>query len=169
MNKIPWLGLIIIWGCFYAPLSAVGGGIDELPSWVVQKFHEQGLDQNFRFSVQKKPNHLRGDFNGDNKEDVAVLIVQKKSSKLGVAIFNQGGEVYLIGAGDPLTAIHDGDVKTIDNTNWLIKWSSGTWENPALQDKESGTILLENIENEGSIITWNGSKYISEPFEEGPD
>ena len=62
------------------------------------------------------PFYLRGDFKGDGKIDLAVLVKQRSSGKLGIAIIHGGmSKVAILGAG---LVIGNGD----DDFKWKDYW-----------------------------------------------
>src|SRR5438067_11268282 len=62
------------------------------------------------------PFYVRGDFNGDSKIDVAVLVKQRSTGKLGIAIVHGATEkVTILGAG---IGIGNGG----DDFEWMDSW-----------------------------------------------
>jgi len=62
------------------------------------------------------PSYLDGDFNGDGKIEVAVLVKQRSTGKLGIAIIHGGtGKVAILGAGN---GIGNGG----DDFEWMDYW-----------------------------------------------
>jgi hypothetical protein len=61
-----------------------------VPAWVVQLFSAKKLDGQSDFAFALNPFYLRGDFNGDGKPDVAILVKNKTPGKLGIAICHNG-------------------------------------------------------------------------------
>jgi hypothetical protein len=141
-----------------------------LPGWVTAIYQQQSLDRSFLFSDRRSPQHFNGDFDGDGKEDFATIVEQRDSRKLSLAIFNAGsGKVFLIGGTTPVLAQRQGSAKELRNIDWIVSWSSGTWEGPAPEFKPTGVLFLLDEEQSGSVVSWNGSRYISELFETGND
>src|SRR6476660_3025838 len=88
-----------------------------IPESATKLFKSTGLNRQYDISSPLKPSYLRGDFDGDGKPDVAVLIKQKKSGKLGIAVCHSStNKILLIGAG---TALGNGG----DNFDWMDIWS----------------------------------------------
>ena len=87
------------------------------PDWVRRIFREKKLDRRYSFSYHLNPFYLRGDFNGDRKPDIAILIKELKTGKKGISVFHVGkNEVFVLGAG---TSIGNGG----DDFKWLDVWS----------------------------------------------
>ena len=117
------------------------------------------LDIKFHFGIN--PFYLRGDFNGDRANDIAVL-VKNPDNKVGILIYHGGGEkisFQLLGAGN---AFHSGG----DNFNWLNIWfvytqlkaEAGVGE-AAPQALFGEMIWVEKAESASAIIYWDGSNY----------
>ena len=104
------------------------------------------------------PFYLRGDFNGDGKPDIAVLVGNKRSSKFGIAICHGGkNEVFLVGAG---TDFGNGG----DDFSWIDVWQ--VYPKPPAaasaraQAKLTGEgVLVEKSESGGGLIYWDGKSY----------
>jgi hypothetical protein len=84
--------------------------------WVLELFAAKKLDAQYEFAFALNPSCLQGHFNGDGNIDVAVLVKQRATQKLGVAIVHGGmGKVTILGAG---TAIGNGG----DDFEWMDSW-----------------------------------------------
>src|SRR5436305_730953 len=60
------------------------------------------LSATYDVSAPLNPYYLNGDFNGDCKLDLAVLVRQRGTGKLGIAILRAGSsQIYVLGAGTP--------------------------------------------------------------------
>jgi hypothetical protein len=71
-----------------------------VPAWVRDAFAARKINDNYEFSFHLNPFYLRGDFNGDKIPDVAIIVKEKTSGKIGIAVVDGGNRrVYLIGAG----------------------------------------------------------------------
>jgi hypothetical protein len=71
-----------------------------VPAWAVQLFSAKNLDTQCAFAFTVNPFYLRGDFTGDGKPDIAILVKNKQSGKVGIAICHGGrNEVFFAGAG----------------------------------------------------------------------
>src|SRR5713101_686860 len=57
-----------------------------IPESATRLFKTTGLDRQYEFSSHLKPSFLSGDFDGDGKPDIAVLVKQKRSGKIGIAV-----------------------------------------------------------------------------------
>ena len=63
------------------------------------------LAKEYELSFRINPFYLRGDFNGDGRTDIAVLVKQRLTRKLGIAIISGAtAKVTVLGAGTPCKA-----------------------------------------------------------------
>jgi hypothetical protein len=108
-----------------------------------------------------KPSYLEGDFNGDGKMDVAVLVKARSTGKLGIAIVHgTTKKVTILGAG---IGIGNGG----DDFEWMDSWqvysktraahASGETSVPHLR---SDALLVEKSEAASALIHWNGKRYV---------
>ena len=133
------------------------------------KYHLQDI---FDFTKKNELGHLEIDFNGDDKQDIAILINHKITKEEGLLILNnEGTNYYLFGAGKAINGMTDlnwiGIFETIDK---------GTVIAPPIVDEETGDIIGIN-KNEafrlktnaihlhvdegggGGIVYWKNDKY----------
>jgi hypothetical protein len=131
-----------------------------IPRWIYKTFSKKKLNNIYEFSFLLNPFYLRGDFNGDNHADIALLIKEKKTKKLGIAIFHSViNKVTIVGAGNK---IGNGG----DDLKWLgiwrvheskkVKQGAETFTPPNLQGE---AIYVEKPESASSLIYWDGKKY----------
>lgn len=80
---------------------------ENIPAWVRTTFFKKGLNKRYAFYFRDvRPLYLRGDFNGDNQMDVAVMLKEKlPQNKIHrnplMAIFHGGTQqVFFIGPKD---------------------------------------------------------------------
>ena len=104
------------------------------------------------------PFYLRGDFNGDGKIDVAVLVKQRSTGKVGIAIINGApGKITILGAGT--TSGNGGD-----DFEWMDSWeiySKGRMPNGTSVPKlRCDALLVIKSEAASALICWNGKRYV---------
>ena len=107
------------------------------------------------------PAYLEGDFNGDGNMDVAVLVKERSSGKLGIAIVNgTTGKVTIVGAG---IGIGNGG----DDFQWMDSWQVYSKTRSAHANGESSiphlrgdALLVEKSEAASALIYWNGKRYV---------
>ena len=130
------------------------------PLWVIDLVEKKNFDKKYKFISRLNPFYLRGDFNGDNKLDIAVFIEELSSKKQGIAILNYGSEdIFVVGAGKNIRVGGD-------DFSWMDIWSVRR-EGPVERGVEEGTppllkgeaINVGKSESSSAIIYWTGSKY----------
>jgi len=142
--------------------ASTGDGMQRqgVPQWIVQLFSAKKLDAVYDFAFALNPPYLEGDFNGDSKPDIAVLVKNKHSGKVGIAFFHgKKGEVFIVGAGKPLGNGGD-DFSWIDT--WMVRArrAPGQTETASEHPKPgSEAVLVEKSESGGGLIYWDGKKY----------
>jgi hypothetical protein len=133
----------------------------EIPRWVIDLFSAKALNAQYEFASVLNPLFLTGDFNGDGKVDVAVLVKQRAAGKLGIAIFHGAThKVAFLGAGTP---IGNGG----DDFAWMDSWQVYSKARAAHAEGETGTprlrgdaVLLSKMEAASALIYWNGKRYL---------
>ena len=71
----------------------------QLPSWAEQMWLTLSQSSNLQFSTRLNPCMWRGDFNGDGRADLALLVTHAGSKKEGIAFLLQGRKPLVVGAG----------------------------------------------------------------------
>lgn len=172
MNKSFWFRFYSYAACllvlFVGTTIAAEQSIEPYNAWVQKAnipdlakevFAEKKLTEKYDFSFHINPCYLRGDFNGDKRNDLAILIKEKKSSKFGIAIFHDGKrDVFIVGAGN---SIGNGG----DDFKWMDVWF--VYPKGTVQSPEEATPLnlvgegLSVIKGESAsgLIYWDGKKY----------
>lgn len=132
-----------------------------IPIDVHRAFRLKNLYETYKISFHINPFYLRGDFNGDSKSDIAILIEEIKSGKKGLAIYNHGSDsIFIIGAGIPFYDGRADDFRHIDIWTVYEKAKVGRGmdegEPPILVGE---AILIEKSETSSVLIYWNKNKY----------
>lgn len=135
------------------------------PPWAVRAFEAAGVGLSaeggggFVVARHVNPATLFGDFDGDRKTDVAVLVREKSSAKVGLAIARQGGDVAILGAGSDFG--NGGD-----DFAWLDHWFTYTQQTvrPGADESPPPTLRgdalwVEKSESASALIYWSGSDY----------
>ena len=75
---------------------------EEPSAWAMKVFNEK-LSTRYELVRKPEPSFYVGDFNGDGRSDVALLIEEKATIKIGIAII-EGKEkkIKIVGAGNSL-------------------------------------------------------------------
>jgi hypothetical protein len=88
---------------------------DQLPSWAAERWTSAATQLQLELSARINPFLQRGDFDGDGKPDIAVLVQHKDNHKIGLLILQRNGKQTLLGAGR--TFGNGGD-----DFDWLDQW-----------------------------------------------
>ena len=82
-----------------ALVSLTVRAVEELPSWAIKVFNEK-LIARYELVQKMEPSFFTGDFNGDGRSDVALLIKERTTGKVGIAILESGKNQFkILGAG----------------------------------------------------------------------
>ena len=134
--------------------------ISEVPDAVKKALTNGPVGKKYALSFQTKPSYLEGDFNDDGKMDVAVLVKERSSGRIGLAIINSTtGKVTILGAG---LAIGNGG----DDFEWMDSWQLYSKTRAAHAAGKSSVphlhgdaLLVEKSEAASALIYWNGKRY----------
>jgi len=149
-----------ITGCIAAQSPAPGetGHPNDIPELIDRAITDGSFAKNYDVSFHMNPFYLRGDFNGDGKINVAVLVKQRFTGKVGIAIINGASDkITILGAG---TVIGNGG----DNFEWMDSWeiySKDRMTNGTSVAKLRGdALLVSKSEAASALIYWNGKRYV---------
>jgi hypothetical protein len=144
-----------------SPLSPSPGAIRDVPDVVKKALTNASPGKQYDLSFRINPSYLEGDFNGDRKMDVAVLVKEGSTGKLGIAIVDgTTGKVTILGAG---IGIGNGG----DDFEWMGSWQVYSKTRAAHASGETGiprlrgdALLVEKSEAASALIYWNGKRYV---------
>src|SRR5438874_1372597 len=133
----------------------------DMPEPVQRAIANRALAKDYDLSFQMNPFYRSGDFNGDGKIDVAVLVKQRSTGKLGIAIvYGAKDKVTILGAG---TIIGNGS----DDFAWMDSWQVYSKAAAAQQTDEThashirgDALLVGKSEAASALIYWNGKRYV---------
>jgi hypothetical protein len=132
-----------------------------VPETVERAISKGPLAKEYEISFRVNPFYLRGDFNGDGKVDVAVLLKQRSTGKLGIAIIHGGtSKVAILGAG---VRVGNGG----DDFEWMDYWqvypkdrvARGIVET-AVPRLNAEALLVGKSETASALIHWDGKRYV---------
>ena len=89
---------------------------DQLPAWAAKPWAAASAANHIEISGAINPFYQRGDFDGDGKADLAILVRDKTSGKIGILMLHRAGKPVLLGAGQPFG--NGGD-----DFSWIDQWS----------------------------------------------
>jgi hypothetical protein len=131
-----------------------------IPPHLIEAFKKSRSAEQYVFSTLVNPFYIQGDFNGDGRLDCAILVKQKLSGKLGIAIVHAGeSNVRVLGAGH---SFGNGG----DDFAWLDAWyayskaqvQSGADGGPPPKLKGDALMVIKT-EAASSLIYWTGTQY----------
>ena len=132
-----------------------------LPAWVMRAAQSAQLPKRYEISQHLNPFFQSGDFNGDRKLDVAVLVRNKTTRQTGIVIFLYGGaKPIVLGAG---SAFRNGGA----DFSWMDNWSvypkqdvhKSRWENKPPAPK-GDALWVAKSESASAFIFWNGKQFV---------
>src|SRR4030095_4639146 len=133
----------------------------DIPEAVQKAIKHGALSKEYEVAFRLNPFYLRGDFNGDGKIDVAVLVKQRPTGKLGIAVIDGvNNKVRILGAGTPTG--NGGD-----DFEWMDTWQVYSKTRAAHAAGETGVphlrgdaLLVSKSEAASALIYWNGKRYV---------
>lgn len=133
----------------------------DIPEVVKRAITSDPLAKKYDLSFRVNPFYLHGDFNGDGKIDVAVLVKQRSTGKLGIAIVHgTTHKVTVLGAG---SGFGNGG----DDFEWMDSWEVYSKDRVANEAGEAGitrvrgdALLVSKNEAASALIYWNGKRYV---------
>ena len=131
-----------------------------IPHWVQKTFREKRIFKNYNYHFKLNPMYLRGDFNGDDAPDIAIMVKEKLSNKLGIMVIHFGSnDTFILGAGEE---IGNGGNDFRWMTNWRVvrkgKVDKGADETPP-PGLKGEALFVEKAESASAIIYWDGEDY----------
>jgi len=160
-----------------ASVAVAGFGTSmDPPRWAVKEMKASGIenwpgdDDGAAYSVSRHlPTYLvEGDFDGDSKMDLAILVRRKADEKFGIAVLLRSGtKAEIMGAGD---RFGNGGA----DFRWMDTWSARgqddfpkeaqtTWKGAPAKTKRDGIVVAKGGAARG-LIVYDGSKFAWYPL-----
>lgn len=124
---------------------------ENIPAWVRTTFFNKGLNKRYTFYFRDiRPLYLRGDFNGDNQIDVAVMLKEKMPHN----------EIHH----NPLMAIFHGGTQQVFFIGPENLPADDLWG--VVPEKENSTkagesIFMAKAMSSSKVFYWDGKQYLS--------
>ncbi len=134
--------------------------LQSIPRWASAVVHSEPFVIQYSLSTRLNPFLVQGDFNGDAKLDLAILVQHKESGAAGVVIVHAGqSDFHVLGAG---TSVGNGG----DDFHWMNAWNVFS-RGPVSQGADSASppelqgdaLRVQKLEAASGVIYWNGSSY----------
>jgi hypothetical protein len=131
-----------------------------LPPYVKEIFDKAAEARSHAISTHINPYYLQGDFNGDGQLDSAILVVEKRTGKKGVAIIHSGSRrLHLFGAGRDWGNGSD-DFPGLNA--WYVyrrgEVAQGATDKPPPRLVGSALMLIKT-ESASALLYWDGKRY----------
>ena len=142
-----------------SPTPDATAHLHDIPEAINRAITNGLLAKEYEVSFHLNPFYLPGDFNGDGKTDIAVLVKQRSTGKLGIAIIN--------GATDKVTVVGAGNAigNCGDDFGWMDSWRLYSKGRAAQEAERSAphlrgdAFLVSKSEAASALIYWNGKRY----------
>jgi hypothetical protein len=147
-TRLVWFAGAVVGLASRLELAAQGTASTAIPAWAQSRFDETALRRGVSRSHAVQPDVLTGDFDGDGKTDVAVLVELTKSHKRGI---------FIVHAGKPMVSVVGAGIETGnggDDFSWMTSWSV------VKQSKGKGaSLLVERAESGGGLIEYSAGRF----------
>jgi hypothetical protein len=133
---------------------------EKLPAWAIEKMTASNTFSTHAISDYINPFYLEGDFNADDKLDIAILLEETKTRKKGFIILHSDNDApVMIGAG---TKISNGS----DDFSWMDVWKAYRDEKctPSMGETKPIFLTCDGIwmaksESASALLFWTGKFY----------
>ncbi len=131
-----------------------------LPPHIREIFDKSPDGKPYTISTHINPYYLNGDFNGDGQLDTAIVIIERRTGKKGVAIIHGGSRrLHLFGAGRDWGNGSD-DFPGLNA--WYVyrrgEVHQGATDKPPPRLVASAIMLIKT-ESASALLYWDGKRY----------
>lgn len=123
----------------------------QLPGWAQPRWRALAAERRLALSRRVNPFLLRGDFDGDGRADLALLVETAAPRRIGIVVLHRATAApHVLGAGTPFG--NGGD-----SFDWLDVWS--VEEPPAGARRRGEALLLQQEGAGGGLVSFEGGRY----------
>lgn len=132
---------------------------DQLPAWAAKPWAAASAANHVELFAGLNPFYQRGDFDGDGRADLALLVRDKATGKIGILVLHRVGKPVLLGAG---RAFGNGG----DDFAWLDQWSvDDSAANPrrgndASIKRRADALWVAKEGSASALIAYRNGKYV---------
>ena len=116
----------------------------QLPAWAAKPWAAASTANHVELFAAVNPFYQRGDFDGDGKADLAIIVRDKASGKIGILVLHRSGRPALLGAG---RSFGNGG----DDFAWMDQWSV---------DDGGRNVRRGNDPSASALIRYRDGKYV---------
>ena len=130
----------------------------QLPSWASKGWSDASKAHGLDIFGGVNPFMQRGDFDGDGKADLAILVQARSTKKIGILFLHRKSKPLLVGAGFPLG-------NAGDDFSWLDIWAVEDRESIRSSDSQKSlqlktdAVMVAKEGSAGGLIYFSGGKY----------
>jgi hypothetical protein len=130
-----------------------------LPEWTQAQLEAEAFAARYLLDATLNPYLLHGDFDGDGRGDVVLLVRDRAQQRMGLAFVHQAGPApHVVGAGHELG-------NGSDDFGWVDAWSlfpkgpaSPGIEGPA-PTLRGDALMIYRTESSSALLFWDGKRY----------
>jgi len=131
----------------------------QLPAWAAKPWAAASAANRIELSAAVNPFYQRGDFDGDGRPDLAILVREKSTGKIGILVLHRVGKPTLLGAG---RSFGNGG----DDFAWIDQWAveeRGTnrrrGDDSSIKPR-SDTLWVAKEGSASALIYYRSGKYV---------
>jgi hypothetical protein len=120
-----------------------------IPEWALDRWNVVANGRSLQLSSHVKVNSLSGDFDGDGKMDVALLVEHRSTHKIGIVFIHHDlSKPRVVAAG---THFSNGG----DTFDWMDSWHV----QPRTRTRHTDAVVLERESSASALVYFSGGKY----------